>query len=632
MGTFFVYILKSALCLAAYYLFYKLLMSRDTFHRFNRFALVTLLLCSLVLPLLQFNLETETVAEAVGSAEVDLSGLAMMQAVAEVETPLWVKFVAALFLVYLAGIVFFTLRTIISYVSLWRMIGRCEERPLPMAFAHAKARLMVTKDNVSPFSWMHYVVVNEQDLQENERAILMHELGHIANHHTLDLMLTEVCLIMQWFNPAIWLMREELQAIHEYEADEAVLNGGVNAREYQLLLIKKAAGSRLQSITNSLHQSSIKKRITMMQKKKSNPWARAKYAIAVPVAALSVALFATPTASALSAEISECKVSDLFSVDQENQPENVIYLMPGEAQGSYSLHLGSIDGPTLNDDELQKIYAADGRLTINMENEKPGVWHNCVADMKELYRKRGMQNLSLVSVSRKHGEARADATMEDGEMIWRIQQNSSKESNAPALTETKAKPQAKPAAATDDDIKTVCEVEPEFPGGTKELMKFIAENLRYPAECVEKNIEGRVTLSFIVEKDGSISNIEEMRSPDPLLTEEAKRVLSTMPNWTPGMQDGKAVRVKYLLPVSFRLTEGNAKTIETVKVSNTSPLQKFNGLSLLNDQPISTEELSKLSPDIIESMEVLKDDANISKYIDQYPEAKNGIIKINTKK
>ena len=125
MGIFFTYILKVALCLAAYYLFYKLLMSRDTFHRFNRFALVTLLLCSLVLPLLQFNLETETVAEAVGSAEVDLSGLAMMQAVAEVETPLWVKFVAALFLVYLAGIVFFTLRTIISYVSLWRMIGRC---------------------------------------------------------------------------------------------------------------------------------------------------------------------------------------------------------------------------------------------------------------------------------------------------------------------------------------------------------------------------------------------------------------------------------------------------------------------------------------------------------------------------
>ena len=377
----------------------------------------------------------------------------------------------------------------------------------------------------------------------------------------------------------------------------------------------------------------------MMQKKKSNPWARAKYAIAVPVAALSVALFATPTASALSAEISECKVSDLFSVDQENQPENVIYLMPGEAQGSYSLHLGSIDGPTLNDDELQKIYATDGRLTINMENEKPGVWHNCVADMKELYRKRGMQNLSLVSVSRKHGEARADATMEDGEMIWRIQQNSSKESNAPALTETKAKPQAKPAAATDDDIKSVCEVEPEFPGGTKELMKFIAENLRYPKECVEKNIEGRVTLSFVIEKDGSVSNIEEMRSPDSRLTTEAIRVVSLMPKWTPGLQDGKAVRVKFMLPVSFRLSDKDSTpTTAEVKTSSSTPSlikfgSRFNGLlTLLDDQPISSEELHKLSPDIIESMEVLKDDANISKYIDQYPEAKNGIIKINTKK
>lgn len=124
MGIFFTYILKSALCLAAYYLFYKLLMSRDTFHRFNRFALVTLLLCSMALPLLQFNLKTTP--EVTGSAEIELSGLAMVEAVTEVETPLWTKVIAVLILVYLLGIIVFALRTLISYLSLWRMIRRCE--------------------------------------------------------------------------------------------------------------------------------------------------------------------------------------------------------------------------------------------------------------------------------------------------------------------------------------------------------------------------------------------------------------------------------------------------------------------------------------------------------------------------
>lgn len=615
MGTFFVYILKSALCLAAYYLFYKLLMSSDTFHRFNRFALVTLLLCSMALPLLQFNLET-TPEVVTGSAEIDLSGLAMVEAVTEVETPLWTKLVAVLILVYLLGIVFFALRTLVSYLSLWRLIRRCEERPLPTAFAHAKARLMVTQDSVSPFSWMHYVVVNERDLQENERAILLHELGHIANHHTLDLILTEVCLIMQWFNPAIWLLREELQAIHEFEADEAVLDAGVNAREYQLLLIKKAAGSRLQSITNSLHQSSIKKRITMMQKKKSNPWARAKYAFAVPVAALSVALFATPTASALSAEISGCKVSDLFSVDQDSNPKNCVTIVYQAGVEGYSAHLidenGAIQPKALTDEDLKDIYSKEGLLTLKIAKDTPMKY---VGDLKKR-----CKELNIIKLS-----------YSDSESVYLnfIKEDLSSPTS-PAI-------QYHGSLSYDDEVKTVCEVEPEFPGGSKELMKFIAEKLRYPSECAEKGIEGRVTLSFIVEKDGSITNIEELRSPDPRLTAEAKRVLSLMPNWTPGKQDGEAVRVKYMIPVTFRKNAGYAViTIDDVKPSTSKTSVKFggqfDGLTLLDDQPISPEELNKLSTNLIESVEVLKDESNISKYIGQYPEAKNGIIKITTKK
>ena len=606
MGTFFAYILKSALCLAAYYLFYKLLMSRDTFHRFNRFALVTLLLCSMALPLLQFNLKTTP--EVTGSAEIDLSGLAMVEAVTEVETPLWTKLIAVLILVYLLGIIFFALRTLISYLSLWRMIRRCEERPLPTAFAHAKARLMVTKDLVSPFSWMHYVVVNEQDLQENERAILMHELGHIANHHTLDLVLTEVCLIMQWFNPAIWLLREELQAIHEYEADEAVLNGGVNAREYQLLLIKKAAGSRLQSITNSLHQSSIKKRITMMQKKKSNPWARAKYAIAVPVAALSVALFATPTASALSAEISGCKVSDLFSVDQDSNPKNYVTIVYQAGVEGYSAHLidanGAIQAKALTDEDLREIYSEEGQLALKIAKDTPMKY---VGDLKKR-----CKELNIIKLS--YGDSEF------------VHLNLIKEDlSSPSSSALKVQ-----GFAANDDVKSVCEVQPEFPGGSQEMMKFVAENMQYPKECFDNNIEGRVTMSFIIEKDGTVSTIEEVRSPHPLLTEEAKRLLAAMPKWKPGMQDGEAVRVKYFLPVTFKL----------YGESSTSPIEirtKDPGISLLylvDGKPVlsSDLDLKSIPTETIEAIQIHKDDATINKYKDQYPDAKNGVIEILTKK
>ena len=610
MGTFFVYILKSALCLVVYYLFYKLLLSRDTFHRFNRYALVALLVCSMLLPLLHININKVEDGATTGSAVVEVLDAGAVTMLTDAEAPLWPKVVATLLLIYLGGVIFFALRSLVTYLSLWRMLHRGEERQMPEGFGNA--RLVVTKDKVSPFSWMHYIVVNEDDLGEGERAIFLHEMGHIAHRHTYDLILTELSTIVQWFNPAIWLMREELQAIHEFEADEAVLDRGVNVREYQLLLIKKAAGSRLQSITNSLHQSSIKKRITMMQKKKSNPWARAKSLVAIPVAIFSVALFSTQAATALSSEIAGCKVSDLFSNDQENNPKNCVTIVYQAGVEGYSAHLidekGAIQAKALTDEDLKDIYSKEGQLALKIAKDTPMKY---VGDLKKR-----CKELNIIKLA--YGDS------EHVHLVFEKADLSSPSSSAI---------QYHGSLSYDDEVKTVCEVEPEFPGGSKELMKFIAEKLRYPSECAEKGIEGRVTLSFIVEKDGSITNIEELRSPDPRLTAEAKRVLSLMPNWTPGKQDGEAVRVKYMIPVTFRKNGGYAViTIDDVKPSTSKTSVKFEGLRLLDGKPISEEEFSKLSTDIIESMEILKDEADISKYIGQYPEAKNGIIKINTKK
>ena len=136
---------------------------------------------------------------------------------------------------------------------------------------------MVHRQAIAPFSWMKYIVISRKDLEENGREILIHEAAHIRHRHSIDLLIANVCVFFQWFNPGAWLLKQELQNIHEYEADETVINEGVNAKDYQLLLIKKAVGTRLYSMANSFNHSKLKKRITMMLKEKSSPWARMKY-------------------------------------------------------------------------------------------------------------------------------------------------------------------------------------------------------------------------------------------------------------------------------------------------------------------------------------------------------------------
>ncbi len=525
MGTFFAYTLKAALCLIAYYLFYKLLFSKETFHRFNRIALVSLMLLSLVLPFVHFGISGQA------SGAMDVEGLVAVgysaAGIADTKTqvPLSIQIVAWAMILYLAGVVAMAIRSLVVYVSLARVLrqGRTEDNSkygLP-----SNIRLIVHDKAMSPFSWMNYIVVSENDLNEASESILAHEMGHVSNHHTLDLIFTEVCLIFQWFNPAMWLMRQELQAIHEYEADEAVLDYGVNAKQYQLLIIKKAAGSRLQSITNSLHQSSIKKRITMMLKQKSNPWAKAKFLVALPLAVLCVSCLSSPEASEISDQVSAGKVSDIFANMQENGAKKTVYLSYDAKNNTAVTIIASVDEDgkqttyPVTDEELKDIYAKDGSLSLVVDRETPMQY---VTDFKERLRKLEINRVSYNSLG------------EDGKV--------------------KSDPNgANPNYKSDEDAFTVVEEQPEFPGGEKELMVFIKNSLKYPADCVEEGVQGRVTLSFVVDKDGSVVEPKVMRSPDDRLTAEAIRIVESMPKWKPGRQDGEVVRVKYVLPVTFRL-------------------------------------------------------------------------------
>ena len=323
MGVFFIYILKSSVCLVLFYLFFRLLLSKETFHRFNRMALLGVLFFSLLIPCIEVTTRHQVeVQQAVLSIEQLLlmaeleTTPANVGAVQETSAISWVQIVL---LVYLAGILFLACRNIYSLICLFRLIHSGKHEKLEKGVT-----LVVHNQEIAPFSWMKYIVISRKDLEENGREILIHEMAHIHHRHSVDLLVADICIFFQWFNPGAWLLKQELQNVHEYEADETVINEGVNAKEYQLLLIKKAVGTRLYSMANSFNHSKLKKRITMMLKEKSNPWARLKYLYVLPLAAIAVTAFARPEISEKVEEISAVKVNDLAAIVEKKSEENVV--------------------------------------------------------------------------------------------------------------------------------------------------------------------------------------------------------------------------------------------------------------------------------------------------------------------
>ena len=330
MGVFFIYILKSSVCLVLFYLFFRLLLSKETFHRFNRMALLGVLFFSLLIPCIEVTTRHQVeVQQAVLSIE-QLLLMAELEAtpanVGAVQETSAISWVQVVLLVYLAGILFLACRNIYSLICLFRLIHSGKHEKLEKGVT-----LVVHNQEIAPFSWMKYIVISRKDLEENGREILIHEMAHIHHRHSVDLLVADICIFFQWFNPSAWLLKQELQNVHEYEADETVINEGVNAKEYQLLLIKKAVGTRLYSMANSFNHSKLKKRITMMLKEKSNPWARLKYLYVLPLAAIAVTAFARPEISEKMEEISAVKVNDLAEIVQEKVLQDTVKVSKDDA-------------------------------------------------------------------------------------------------------------------------------------------------------------------------------------------------------------------------------------------------------------------------------------------------------------
>ena len=323
---FLIYQIKVGLCLIAFYLLWKLLLSRETFHRFNRIALLAVMVLALVLPWIKLSLDAPA---SVASRMVVLdeiivgpAGAAQPQRIVSSWTVMGVMTA-----VYYIGMALVLVWLLYSRWSLYRLMkkGRVESFPCGIT-------LHVLPGDVSPFSYFKHIVFSEQDYRDNPREILIHEQAHIGLRHSWDVLFTGLIAVFQWWNPAVWLLGRELRQVHEYEADEAVLNEGVDAKQYQLLLIRKSVGDQLFSMANNFNYQSLKKRIRMMTMNKSSRWNTLRALAVVPVIALALLAFANPksVAAVVTASVQQDRAvqpvmqsPDPVQVEATSQPAEV---------------------------------------------------------------------------------------------------------------------------------------------------------------------------------------------------------------------------------------------------------------------------------------------------------------------
>ena len=544
MIEFLIYDLKVAVLIAVFYMFYRLMLSKETFHRVNRIVLLATAVVSFVLPLCVITMhETMVMPAPMSRIDVELGTAAAIADEAS-QLSLWQKALPILFII---GMVATMANTLWSVFRILALIRKSEQHPQDDG-----TTICVTGNAaLAPFSWMHYIVMNRSDYETQDAAILAHERGHIRLHHSWDVLLVDLLTALQWFNPAIWMLRSDLRAIHEYEADGAVLSQGINARQYQYLLITKAGGIGGYSLANGITHSALKNRITMMTNKTSKSSHLLKLLALLPIVGVTLALNAET-------------VTDY--VYNNDEPQKQVPVKKGKQNAAIKNN-----GKTI----LQVVEAQDQKT----EAEAP-----------------------------KSEQKQYEATV-----TYEIKEDS---------------PQ---------DVFDVVEKMPEFPGGVQELLGFLSKTIKYPAEAEKAGKQGRVIATFVVRKDGSISDARVVKSVDPLLDAEALRVINAMPAWIPGTQNGKPVNVKYTVPISFRL-DGKTKEAPTA-VGTFTPTEKptavgtftptENPLVIVNDKTIDFEKMKDIDPKTIDKMTVLKDKAATDLYGDK---AKHGVIVITTKK
>ena len=300
MGAFLSYSIISGLIMLAMYLAYRLVLARDTQHGFNRSVLLCIYFVAFVLS--PFVISSGDISSGDNARILAIEGIECMETDATpLSQPIWSTLLIWLFMVGMAVV---TVKTVLTWVSLTNVIRKGKR-------IRRDGYTLVVTDNerFAPFSWMHYVVISRSDYTNNFSVIAAHELRHVTCRHWIDLLVAQIICIVNWFNPAAWLMRDELMLVHEYQADMSVLEHGYDVQKYQMLLIKKAVGAKFPSLANSLNHSKLKKRISMMYKEKSSAGRKFRALALVPMLALALTVAGVPAVRAAMSTISSSDVT-----------------------------------------------------------------------------------------------------------------------------------------------------------------------------------------------------------------------------------------------------------------------------------------------------------------------------------
>ena len=504
LSALFIYAIKSAICLALLYIPYILLMRRDTFYSTNRIVLLCILVLSVVLPAIQLPIFDNSFVSTlsgdgraiieVGLPQIDMSYAEKPAAAVSPEgarQELSALFVRMLLLIYFLGMAITLVWKLVSLIRLTRFIpSGCvwtEKSDGVTIYCHL--------GKISPFSWMNKVVLSEDDYNENP-SVLLHEKAHCHKGHSWDKLFVSLIEVFMWFNPCVWLLDRSLQEVHEYEADDAVLRHGVTSKNYQMLLIEKAISTSSYTFANGFNHSLLKKRITMMMKKKSNQWSRTKALYLLPVALIALGAFATTKSVTTPAAVSDSKVNANVLNDQNISSKNVE-----------------------NVAEVEEITPALTIQDVKEVEEKPTQLVPAEAEAtpaEDVYQDPDTAVFNVVEVM---------PSFPGGEMAM--------------MTFMR-------------DNLHYPELAKEMGVQGRVIVQFVISKTGKVSEtrCV-KGIPAPSAKANATAEEKAL--IEKKGEAALQLNREALRVVEAMPDWTPGKQKGQNVNVRYTIPVAFRL-------------------------------------------------------------------------------
>ena len=606
MGTFVIYILEWSACLLLFLLLYKMCFSGTTFHRFNRIFLLGSVVLSAVLPLIHIvpTTQMEPVAEVCRTtAWVDPTPLSIITIQSTIETQsdkmTPAETGAALLLVaYLLYIIIQLTGWGKSCAKmLWFLRGKRSHR------VGRWIRLVEHDGEYGPFSWMNFIVISSSEQGFGRRASIRHELSHILLLHHLDLLLLMICVII---NPTCWLVMKEIKFIHDYEADDEVINHyRIQSRDYQRLLILRTVGAEAYALASSFNLN-IKKRIIMMKKKQSHWWRMAWIVITLPLISFTLMAFSKPkdvlkevvdnSMRKVEQPIVEVMNSDMLESEsdvvelqapakKEAAPKAADDVKPGDViKGTVKGHEGQAlqKATVVETDEYGRIVAtgitdSNGNFSLKVVNPKHKVRVSYV----------GYKSASLNINGNTYNVKLEPATTIEAVQVKGRTINADLE--GPRYGDQSA------VNAQDQSFNFV-EQMPKFPGGNAELMSYLEKNLRYPSVASEMRVEGTVIVTFVVDKTGFVRSpkIAEVRVSSPIakmtdvnspsrtvntefqnemkegdeaaaekvkafydtveaMKEEAIYVVRNMPRWEPASQNGTRVETTYTLPINFAL-------------------------------------------------------------------------------